>query len=142
MPSNLRIEASFLQMIPYIVIYLAPKVIKMKRVFLIFSAISFSLALSYCSSSKKAKAAPAVTYETNVQQIITAHCSPCHFPGKGGKKTALDSYAAVKYNINDIVFRVEMHPGEQGFMPFKRDRLEDSVINLLKTWQESGTALK
>lgn len=98
-----------------------------------------------CASGKKATAAPKpvpVTYEANVEQLLVANCSPCHFPAKGGKKLALDNGDVAKANIDEIIARIEKHPGEKGFMPFKRDRLSDSTINVFKQWKADGLAVK
>ncbi len=106
--------------------------------------LSATVFFSNCTSSKKA-AAPvpvAVTYEANVEQLLVANCSPCHFPAKGGKKLALDNGEVAKANIDEIISRIEKHPGEKGFMPFKRDRLPDSTINVIKQWKADGLAVK
>ena len=41
-----------------------------------------------------------------------------------------------------MINRIELHPGEKGFMPFKGIRLSDSSINLLKQWKADGLAAK
>ncbi len=98
---------------------------------------------SYCSASKKANASMApTTYEANVAQLVTANCSPCHIPAKGGKKLALDTYDALKTNIDSVIVRIEKHPGEKGFMPFKKTRLSDSTIAVFKQWKADGLAVK
>lgn len=103
------------------------------------------LLLSYCSSSRNAAKSitPApITYETNIQQLVTAHCGPCHIPASGGKKLALDSYDGVSKNIDDIVSRIEKNPGDRGFMPFKHEKLSDSTINVFKQWKTDGLLAK
>lgn len=98
---------------------------------------------SFCASSKKAVATVApTTYEANVAQLVTANCSPCHIPAKGGNKLALDTYVAVKENIDSVIARIERHPGERGFMPFKRARLSDSTITVFKQWKTDGLTAK
>ncbi len=95
--------------------------------------------LTYCTSSKKAASKPAaVTYEENIQPVVAASCGPCHLPSKGGKKPPLESYTDVAYNIDEIIRRIEMHPGQKGYMPMKKDRLSDSAINLFKDWKSGG----
>jgi hypothetical protein len=96
---------------------------------------------SYCSSSKKAaKNAHPISYAGNVQTLIVGNCSPCHIPEKGGKVKAYNNYANVKTDIDEIIRRVELHPGDKGFMPFKRDRLSDSTIAVFKDWKAQGLA--
>ncbi len=107
-------------------------------VFAALTVITVSI-FSFCSASKKSAATLApTTYEAHVAQLVTANCSPCHIPAKGGNKLALDSYAAVKENIDSVIARIEKHPGEKGFMPFKRARLSDSTIAVFKQWKTDG----
>ena len=93
-----------------------------------------------CSSSKKAtaKAPPKMTYVTNLETVVAANCAPCHFPDKGGKKAPLNSFAAVSKNIDDMIARISLKPGERGFMPDRKPRLSDSTINLFKQWRADG----
>lgn len=83
-----------------------------------------------------------LTYEANVQQLVTANCSPCHIPASGGKKLALDSYNAVSKNIDDIIRRIELNPSDRDFMPFKHEKLSDSTINVFKQWKLDGMLAK
>lgn len=91
----------------------------------------------FCSSSKKAVKAPDITYAANVQPLMVANCSPCHFPPRGNKK-AYDNYTAVRTDIDSILIRVNKNPGEKGFMPFKHPKLSDSTINVLVQWKKDG----
>lgn len=106
--------------------------------FVALTLITISV-FSFCTSTKKAAVAVApLTYERNVEQLVTTNCSPCHIPAKGGNKLALDTYVAVKDNIDSVIARIEKHPGEKGFMPFKRARLSDSTIAIFKQWKTDG----
>ncbi|MEP7164441.1 MAG: hypothetical protein ABI741_07100 [Ferruginibacter sp.] len=116
---------------------------KKLSIFLIISMVGF---FQYCSSSRKTsttttETAPpkpvAMTYAGNLQPTLEANCSPCHFPPRGNK-LALDNYNAVKQNIGDMISRISKLPGERGFMPFKHDRLSDSVIHIFVQWQADG----
>lgn len=100
--------------------------------------------IQYCSSSKKTSsgeptqtAAVSVSYMNQIQPTVMAYCSPCHIPPKGNKR-ALDTYDAVKNNIGDVVSRIKRNPGDIGFMPFKHEKLSDSVINLFVAWKDNG----
>lgn len=111
----------------------------MKKLFLLSCFAVSAVLLTQCGSSKKAAGkAQAITYTSNIQPVVAASCTPCHFPDKGGRMKALNTYDAVKGDIDDIISRIEKHPGEKGFMPMKRERLSDSTINLFKQWKESG----
>ncbi len=117
----------------------------MKHFLLAVLTLCTAMIFSYCSSSKKAaaaKAIPALTYQANVQQLVTEKCSPCHIPAKGGNKLAFDNFDTVKVHIDAIISRIERNPGERGFMPFKRDKLSDSAINVFKQWKADGLGAK
>ncbi len=116
------------------------KIKNMKQAVLILSTIALIVIFSYCSGTKKATQAapPPITYDANVQQLVAEKCSPCHMPAKGGKKLPLDSYDAVKVNFDDILRRIQLNPGDHGFMPFKNPKLSDSAIQVFKSWQSEG----
>ena len=115
----------------------------MKRFSLLALIITAVTVFSYCSSSKKAAVkVPLLTYEANIQHLVTEKCSPCHIPSKGGNKLALDNFDAVKNNIDSVIARIELAPGQKGFMPFKKAKLSDSTINAFKQWKADGLAAK
>jgi cytochrome c553 len=117
----------------------------MKKVISVSVMALAVLVLTNCSNGKKVAAAPVVAktnYTTDVQTIVMAKCSPCHIPAKGGNKLALDNYASVKNNIDDIIHRIELTPGTRGFMPFKGQKLSDAEINAFKKWKEDGLGEK
>jgi len=105
------------------------------------------MALPFCTTSKNAagnqkKTAPTYVYNTDVAPILLAHCTPCHYPAEGGKKLALDSYAAVHDHVDDILMRVQLPKDDPKFMPFKskKEPLSDSLIMVIKVWKEGGMA--
>jgi nitrate/TMAO reductase-like tetraheme cytochrome c subunit len=110
----------------------------MKKFFVIL-ALALPFTLQFCNTSKKSKnvAPPKITYMTNVQPTIVANCSPCHIPPKGFKK-ALNTYDSAKNSIDDMISRVQMQPGDKGFMPFKHPRLADSTILVFVNWKKDG----
>ncbi|HEV7622113.1 MAG TPA: cytochrome c [Flavisolibacter sp.] len=114
----------------------------MKKIYVLAFIIS-AVFFQFCSSSKKMKAtsvsAAKITYAANVNPIIMNNCSPCHIPTKGNKKP-LDTYTAVKSNIDDILVRVQKNPDEKGFMPMRHPKLSDSTIQLLAQWKNNGFA--
>ncbi len=108
---------------------------------LLFLAFAVSLAaLTQCRSTRSAAASKKLSYVTDIQPLMAEKCTPCHFPDKGGKVEALNSYAAVKGHIDDIIRRIELNPGEKGYMPFKKPKLSDSAINVFKQWKTDGLA--
>ncbi|MGK2863234.1 MAG: hypothetical protein ACSLE0_14985 [Chitinophagaceae bacterium] len=112
----------------------------MNKYYVLFLLIISALIFAYCSSSKKASktSSPKLVYESSVQNIISASCSPCHIPSRGGKKKAFDNYANAKADIDSIIYRIELNPGDKGFMPFKNPRLSDSAIAVFKQWRADG----
>lgn len=112
----------------------------MKRFYCITAAVACVILFAYCSGPKKAAAkppAPAFTYTSHINQIMIDKCGPCHIEGKGNKMP-LDNFDNVKNNIDDIIRRIELNPGERGYMPFKRPKLTDTTINIIKTWKADG----
>jgi hypothetical protein len=111
----------------------------MKKILLMAAAVFCVILLINCNSTKKAMAAkPKATFENDVKPLIVANCTPCHIPDKGGRKKAYDAFAPVLTDIDNIISRIEMHPGDRGFMPFKKERLSDSTINVFKQWKTDG----
>jgi hypothetical protein len=97
----------------------------------------------YCSPGRKTASAPVVTnplwaYNTDVQPLVEAKCSPCHIPSKGGNKEDLHTYTSVKEHIDDIIRRVQLNPGDKGYMPLKHPKLSDSAIKVFKSWKANG----
>jgi hypothetical protein len=112
----------------------------MRKLYLIL-LIGSAFLLQLCTAKRQAtaKKAPAITYSSSIKGIMTSNCSPCHFPPQGNKKP-LDTYAAVKGDIDEILVRIQKNPGERGFMPMRHPKLADSVINQFKVWKETGLA--
>ncbi|MCB0661984.1 MAG: hypothetical protein KDC24_04550 [Saprospiraceae bacterium] len=111
----------------------------MRKLFILTLFCSF-VVLPFCSVSKKTTTdVNAVSYERDVAPIIAERCSPCHFPDKG-KKKFLDTYSAVKTNIDDIIGRIQLDPSKLEFMPFKskKEPLSDSLIQVIVQWKEGG----
>src|SRR5437773_2449666 len=98
----------------------------MRKYFTLASIITIVTIFSNCHTAKKAQTesmVPKVTYESNMQSLVSQNCSPCHFPAKGGNKKPFDNYESVKANIDSMIARIQLDPGQKGFMPFKRARL-------------------
>jgi hypothetical protein len=116
----------------------------MKKSLILGVIISGSIFLfSNCHSAKKSAAqttttTPGLSYASAMKSIVGANCSPCHIPEKGGNKKALDTYDALKANIDDVIHRIELNPEEKGFMPFKHPKLSDSTIAVFKQWRDAG----
>ena len=110
----------------------------MKKFFILGVLIGSVIFLSNCSASKKAASPRKLSYNTDLHSLIEQNCSPCHFPAKGGNKSAFDNYSAVKVNIDDMIKRIELQPTDRGFMPFKGKKLSDSTINAFKQWRADG----
>lgn len=94
---------------------------------------------THCDPARRsAKSAANVTYTKDIQPLIATHCTPCHIPAKGGKVEALDTYEAAKDEAGEIIRRIQLHPGDKGYMPYKRPRLSDSTIAVFSRWKDGG----
>lgn len=116
----------------------------MKKTILLSSiCLSFALIIFSCSRqsaatlASKKQAAHLAMYETSVKPLIATKCAPCHFPAEGGKKRPLNNYDTVKVLVSDIVRRIELNPGEKGFMPFKKSKLSAEEIAVFKKWADA-----
>lgn len=111
----------------------------MKKMITLSAIIVAVLIFSNCSSSKKVTTTtPKLTYESGIQTLVMANCSPCHIPAKGGNKKPFDNFASVRTDIDEMIRRIELNPGERGFMPFKKAKLSDSTIAVFKQWRTDG----
>lgn len=110
----------------------------MKKITVLLVLIA-AVCLQYCSTSRQATTAAAreVTYTQNIQPLIQANCAPCHIPPKGNKE-ALHTYETAKANIDESIRRIQLNPGDKGFMPFKHPKMSDSTINVFVQWKEEG----
>ena len=113
----------------------------MKKYYISSLLVAATVIFSYCNSAKKATAIEIrPTYENGVASLITTHCT---LTEKAGKKKAFDNYVNVKMDIDEIIRRIELSPGEKGFMPFKKqEKLSDSTVNVFKKWRDQGLAEK
>ena len=120
----------------------------MKKFLIPVGVISLSvIVLAGCHSKKKAMTEPSsttaatpsvVSYAVNVKSVVAANCSPCHIPAQGGNKKALDTYDALKANIDDAIRRINLKPTDMGFMPFRHEKLSDSTIAVFTQWRDAG----
>lgn len=120
----------------------------MKKVFA-FLFISAVILLAACAKKQTATASTAstnatsaTTYTAEVLPLIQSKCSPCHLPSKGGNKTNFEDYETTKKHAADIVRRIQMEPGQRGFMPAKHDKLSADEIAVFKKWLDGNAAEK
>ena len=114
------------------------KTILLTSLCLLFVLIIFSCSRKSAAAVASNKQAAHVTlYETSVKPLIAAKCAPCHFPAEGGKKKPLDNYDSVKVVTADIIRRIELNPGDKGFMPFRKPKLSADEIAVVKKWAEA-----
>jgi hypothetical protein len=110
----------------------------MKKILIFALFFATVIVFEFCNSSKKAqRAVPKLSYTNNVQSIVTASCSPCHV-GAGARVKRLDSYDAVKANIDDIIRRIQLNPSDKGFMPMRHPKLPDSTVQVFVKWRNDG----
>lgn len=114
----------------------------MKKMLTILGAVACLGSLQYCSSSKKSVAKqpelPKMTFTANVLPLIQTKCAPCHIAPDGKKKHYV-TYDVVKADIDSLIRRIHLNPGEKGFMPFKKtEKLPDSLIAVFVQWKADG----
>jgi hypothetical protein len=110
---------------------------------LLFLCLIFSAALfQFCTTTKTAagsnKKVAMLSWQTDIAPVMQVHCSPCHFPDKGGQKKPLNTYEATKDNIDEILLRVRLPHDNIKFMPFmsKKEPLSDSLIQVFQLWKD------
>jgi hypothetical protein len=112
----------------------------MKNVFFALTLMSMAV-FTACSKKNSASKTPKViptTYTTDMMPLIQAKCTPCHLPSKGGFKANFENYEGVKKYGAEMLARVQLNPGDRGFMPFKHEKLTAEEIVIIKKWIEQG----
>lgn len=107
--------------------------------------VIFVFAVQSCKTTQSTAATPEpeseplISYAADIRPMMITSCTPCHFP-ENGRKKMLDTHAATKETINDIVRRVELGEDEAGYMPFrsKRPALTAEQVSTLKKWAKQG----
>lgn len=114
----------------------------MKKIVLC-SLLLAAIAFQFCNSPKKVQSTPTppvvakVNYESDIKPLITTKCSPCHIPPEG-RKEALNTFTSASKNIDEIISRIKLNPGDRGFMPARKPKLSDSVIHVFEQWKTDG----
>jgi hypothetical protein len=112
----------------------------MKNAILVLTLITITV-FAACSKKNNASKVPKViptTYTTDVLPLIQAKCTPCHLPSKGGFKANFENYEGAKKYGTYMLARVQLNPGDRGFMPFKHEKLSAEEIVVLKKWVDQG----
>lgn len=83
---------------------------------------------------------PKVSYTKDIAPILSRSCSPCHFPALDGNKQPLDTYEAVKDELEDVVYRTQLPSDHFRHMPYrgKKPDLSAEEIEMLKNWARGG----
>lgn len=113
----------------------------MKRFGIMAILMLLASVLQFCGSAKKIKTAAAgqpTTFEANVLPVIKAKCAPCHVAPIGTKKHLTD-FASAREEADSILRRIQLNPGEKGFMPYRKsERLPDSLVQVFVKWKAEG----
>ena len=112
----------------------------MKKYLILTGMVVGALVFANCNAPKKTAATevPKMTYASHITTTVNTYCTPCHVPSKGGNKKPYDNFANVKSDIDEIIRRIELNPGDRGYMPFKKAKLSDSTIAIFKQWKADG----
>lgn len=103
-----------------------------------FISIAFFVSCSKKNSPGKTPKVIPTTYTIDIAPLIQAKCTPCHIPSRGGKKASFETYEAAKKYGADILVRIQLNPGDRGFMPFKHEKLSAEEIIIFKKWVDQG----
>ena len=111
---------------------------RLSKIFFFITFVIILLSMQFCKSSATMitdTSDKPVSYEKDISPIMKLKCTPCHFP-EHGRKEMLDTYAATKEHIEDILHRVQLPETDKKFMPFKskREPLTKEEIELFKKW--------
>lgn len=83
---------------------------------------------------------PKISYVSDIAPIMERSCAPCHYPAQDGNKEALDTYAAVKDELDEILYHVQLPSDHYKHMPYKNKKPDftPEEIQMLKDWARSG----
>lgn len=95
-------------------------------------------ACSKKSNPSKTEKIILTTYTVDIIPLLQAKCTPCHLPSKGGNKTDFENYESAKKHGPDMLARIQLSPGDKGFMPFKHAKLPVEEIAVIKKWIDQG----
>ncbi len=109
-----------------------------KAPFIIILAVAIIFAACSKKSNPGKSVVKATTYTTDIVPLLQAKCTPCHLPTKGGFKADFENYESAKKYGDDMLARVQLNPGEKGFMPFKHAKLSEEEIAVFKKWVNDG----
>ena len=106
-----------------------------RQVFHTICGISTFVALMSVVSIAAESATPELRFENH-------HYVPQTLTVPAGQPVTIKVINASKETIDDILVRIKANPGDKGFMPFKHDKLSDSLINVFVKWKSDGLAEK
>ena len=112
----------------------------MKKIILLLLVAGIAV-FTACSKKSNVGKAPKViptTYVADIVPLLQSKCTPCHFPSKGGFKANFENYESAKKYSADMLARVQLNPGDRGFMPFKHEKLTAEEIVIIKKWVDQG----
>ena len=118
----------------------------MKNINFLFILISLILGTSCENSSEsdlieQTPLTENITYTEHIKPIIDANCVACHSnPAVGGASVPMTNYSQVKnvFENTDALDRMNLQPGESGFMPKYGSRLPQFSIDLVEQWMNEG----
>ncbi|MGY8689157.1 MAG: c-type cytochrome domain-containing protein, partial [Verrucomicrobiales bacterium] len=95
-----------------------------------------------------------ISFETDIQPILSTHCYDCHGPEKQKSKLRLDSPLGILKggesgepvfvkgdSTNSHLIKLVTGEDPKEIMPPKGERLSEQQIGLLKTWIDEGAPL-
>jgi hypothetical protein len=108
----------------------------------LLASLMFFLGLISCTAGKQATST-ALTYTANVKPIIDANCaSTCHNAGRPAAGIDLTTYEKVKeQSLNGKLIGAIQHADGAKPMPKKAPKMDETSIQTIVSWANSGAAL-
>ncbi len=111
----------------------------MKRISFVLLWITVVIFAACSKKSNPAKVVvPKTSYSVDIVPLVQAKCTPCHLPTKAGRITNFENFENTKKYSEAILTRIQLNPGERGFMPFKQAKLTAEEIAIFKKWVDDG----
>ncbi|MBK8611078.1 MAG: hypothetical protein IPL84_14330 [Chitinophagaceae bacterium] len=110
----------------------------MKKIFIAVLVGSVALFAACTKKASPAKVVVKTNYNIDIVPLLQARCTPCHLPSQKGFKANFENYESAKKYAADMVTRIQLNPGDKGFMPFKHAKLAEEEIAVFKKWVADG----
>ncbi len=81
----------------------------------------------------------ALHFSTDILPIVETHCKGCHTGASPTSRVSLDSYTNFKAKGNSIMYRINLSPFADKFMPANGKKLDPNTIAMIQAWINQGS---